>query len=504
VTEGRAATWLVVAALLVSYAYFYQAGGWNQNSRFALVRALVAQRTIQIDDYHKATGDKAFFQGHYYSDKAPGQAFAAAPVVAAARPLLRVSGVDPDSASGVALLSYVATLATASIPLAVAAVMLLFVARKLGAPPGGRHFAALVLGLGTPAWAYATLLIGHCMAGAALMVAFAAALGLADPISPRRQLLRALALGVACGWAGFTEYPAGLAALLVAGFALLVVWPAGTAATARVGAGILVGASGFVVALLAYHDSAFGSPFAHPLQFLDQIPYHSERQFVFPPAATAWDLLFGRARGIFALSPVLLAAPVGFVLAWRARDGDVRKRRLAIGLCVAVTVFYWLLNASFVNPGGGWIYGPRLLSASLPFLCCGLAFAFARASRRVRALLVVLALTGAAITFVVVSTNVQPPEDLRRPVSQRLWPSFKAGHVSQVDFSIQGVNAPPGWKARPGFIGRGAWNLGEVLGLRGLVSLVPLVLVWLGLGAVAVALHLRTRRLRVGGDARGP
>ena len=114
--EGRAAVGLLVAAMLVSYSYFYQAGGWNQNSRFALVRSLVAQRTIRIDDYHEATGDKSFFQGHYYSDKAPGQAFAAVPVVTAARPLLRATGVDPDSASGVALLSYAATLATASVP----------------------------------------------------------------------------------------------------------------------------------------------------------------------------------------------------------------------------------------------------------------------------------------------------------------------------------------------------------------------------------------------------
>ena len=29
------------AALFVSYAYFYEAGGWNQNSRFALIRAIL-------------------------------------------------------------------------------------------------------------------------------------------------------------------------------------------------------------------------------------------------------------------------------------------------------------------------------------------------------------------------------------------------------------------------------------------------------------------------------
>src|ERR1700686_3469053 len=60
-------------ALLISYAYFYQAGGWNQNSRFDLVRALTEHRTLRIDGYDQNTGDKAVVNGHVYSDKAPGQ-----------------------------------------------------------------------------------------------------------------------------------------------------------------------------------------------------------------------------------------------------------------------------------------------------------------------------------------------------------------------------------------------------------------------------------------------
>ena len=37
------------ALVLGAYAYFYQAGGWNQNARFDLVRALVEQGTLTID-----------------------------------------------------------------------------------------------------------------------------------------------------------------------------------------------------------------------------------------------------------------------------------------------------------------------------------------------------------------------------------------------------------------------------------------------------------------------
>ena len=99
---------ILFVLLFASYAYFYQAGGWNQNSRFALVRAITNERTLNIDPFQRATGDKASFNGHYYSDKAPGLALTAVPVVALARPLWRAVGGDPETLSGLALLSYFA------------------------------------------------------------------------------------------------------------------------------------------------------------------------------------------------------------------------------------------------------------------------------------------------------------------------------------------------------------------------------------------------------------
>ena len=40
------------------YSYFYQAGGWNQNARFDLVRGIVEEGSAKIDRYHENTGDK--------------------------------------------------------------------------------------------------------------------------------------------------------------------------------------------------------------------------------------------------------------------------------------------------------------------------------------------------------------------------------------------------------------------------------------------------------------
>src|SRR5258707_8678316 len=100
-TRQRRIATVLGFALFLSYAYFYQAGGWNQNSRFALVRAILERHTLRIDDYQAHTGDRALWQGHYYSDKAPGASLVALAPVAVARAPSRAVGVDPGSLPGI-------------------------------------------------------------------------------------------------------------------------------------------------------------------------------------------------------------------------------------------------------------------------------------------------------------------------------------------------------------------------------------------------------------------
>src|SRR5262245_39122619 len=120
--ERRATAVALAAFLFVSYAYFYQAGGWNQNSRFALVRAIVEEHELSIDKTmrfrgERVTGDVARVGDHFYSDKAPGLALLAAAPVAMAHPFVH----RPRSREGIAILSYFTTISAASIPAVIAA-----------------------------------------------------------------------------------------------------------------------------------------------------------------------------------------------------------------------------------------------------------------------------------------------------------------------------------------------------------------------------------------------
>src|ERR1700712_4518008 len=97
----RRTGWVLATALFLSYAYFYQAGGWSQNSRFAMIRAVLERHTLQIDAYQLHTGDRALWEGHYYTDKAPGASLVALLPVQAARVIARGAGVDPASFPGI-------------------------------------------------------------------------------------------------------------------------------------------------------------------------------------------------------------------------------------------------------------------------------------------------------------------------------------------------------------------------------------------------------------------
>ena len=79
-------------AAFVTYGYFVSPPAWNQNSRFALTRALVERGSTTIDDAHATTGDKSFRDGHFYCDKAPGTSMLAVPGYAVVHKLSNLAG----------------------------------------------------------------------------------------------------------------------------------------------------------------------------------------------------------------------------------------------------------------------------------------------------------------------------------------------------------------------------------------------------------------------------
>jgi hypothetical protein len=463
---------LLGAITVFSLIYFYEGGGWNQNSRFDLLRAIVEQHTLQIDAYHENTQDKAHFQGHYYSDKAPGVVFLALPFALVARPALRLAGIDPHSPRGEVALSYLVIAGAVALPTALAGMCLFFLGLRFGGGvPAAAALGTIVMCLGTPIWAYGSLFWAHALVGACLLFAFAAALKIGDEMSARIDFFLALAVGLAAGWATVTEYPAAPASAIVAFLGLSRVWPRGAAARWRVALGVGVSAGICVVVLLAYLHAAFGS-------FRPSYSYYNPNSFSFmqqqgylgltyPHPDRLLKLLFGCARGLFFASPVLLASACGL---WRL--GREKAHRAAAVAAAAIVAYYFLFNAAFYWWKAGLTFGPRYAGASIPLLCMGIAVAWARATRAWRWVILGLAAWSIFVALMVVATTSELSMQDSCPLVHSAWPKFWAGQLARNRESMLTVT-------EAGSSGQyGAFNLGHLLGLRGLASLIPLVVMW--------------------------
>lgn len=474
---------LIGTVVLISYAYFYQGGGWNQNSRFDLVRAIVEQGTLRIDAYHENTDDKAFANGHWYSDKAPGLALVAVPIAEVMRPVLRAVGVDPVSPRGLVAMSYFVTVFAVALPMAAACAVLFLIALWLGMDFSAAAFGALVLGLATPMWAYSTLFWGHALAGACLTFGFAFALMLRENISPSRDMLLGLGVGLTAGWATVTEYPAAAAAVILAVLALGMVWKDGWPRRWPTSGGIAIGASACIAVLVIYQFRVFGSAFQPSYSYYPAGSFPWMKQgymgVTYPRIDVALKLLFGCRRGLLFVAPAALAAPFGLRWLWKQPTGHA-----AAAAATAIAAYYFLFNASFRVWAAGWSYGPRYMAAGLPLLCVGLAPAWNKARHFWRGVLALAAGCGALFGLMAVSTTAQPPDEFRCALFQLFWPSFWAGKLALNRQSVLTLSEDPTGHAH------GAFNLGELAGLHGLASLIPLLAVW----GLAAALWIRMNR----------
>jgi len=485
-THRKLACLLGVASFL-SFVYFYEGGGWNQNSRFDLLRAILERHTLTIDAYHQNTEDKAHFQGHYYSDKAPGLVFLAVPFGAAARAGMRVVGVDPDSARGEYALSWLAGVWTVALPTALAAGCLFFLLLRLAVDADGAVFTTIMMAVGTPLLAYASLFWAHALVGACLLFAFAATLRLEGASTARAEFAWALAVGLAAGWATVTEYPAAPASALLAILALIQIWRRGRTARLRVLAGVGVGATICAAILFGYLHAAFGG-FRPSYSYYDPSSFSFMQQqgylgLTYPHPDRLLKILFGCSRGLFFASPVMITAAAGL---WWLREKFLWPALVA----AAIAVYYFLFNASFYWWKAGLTFGPRYAGACIPLMCLGIGVCWSRVSKPWRVVMIAAGAWGVFVALIVVSTSSQLAMQVSCPFWHSSWPAFWSGQMAANRESMLLAS-----EARGTY---GATNLGQLIGLHGLGSLVPFMAMWAVVCGVAVRI-LRNDRNNVAG-----
>lgn len=453
---------MLFAVTFFAYAYFYQAGGWNQNSRFDFVRAWVEEGRTAIDSHHGNTKDKAKRLGHFYCDKAPGVSWLAIPVHAA---VLAVHPEEPPGPRLLAVSSWLAAVFAIGLPSALAVVFLDGLLAAWGLAPRPRAALALAYGLATITWPYSTLLYGHQLAAALLLIAFALLARLKN--SPRAPAGTLFLAGFLLGVAVVAEYPAALAVLPLAAYAAVVVRPRPQVLWLILG-GLLP-----AVALALYHWKIFGSPLALPYDFSTR--KHRHLGFFMglgvPRPEAFWHLLLSPFRGLLFSAPWLALAIPGAVRLWR-----LRKRAEVLTAGAVCLLFVWM-NTSLVDWDGGWATGPRYLIPAIPFLVLLASGLFPRDGERPGRAQTwgfgLLAAGSAALMLAATAVKPEVPNTFRAPFGEWILPEFFAGRLAGNTQSIDSLWPVAGGPAA-------AWNLGQLLGLSGLASLLPLGIVILG------------------------
>ena len=392
-------------------------------SRLNLLHAIISHHQLSIDSYAANTPDKAYYAGHYYSDKAPGTALVALPGFAAAAMIGHVRGIDLESSLGWRITSWAACIVSQALPAACGAAALFAWLRRYVCTRVAL-WTVLAIMLGGLCLPYSTLLFSHSQVIGLICVAvWAVGLFREDEAwvpsiirqdSPIEKYYGRMALaGLCLGLALASEFTAGI---VVVALGLYVV--------IRRRSGVVP----FVVAAIpplllipAYSWVTIGTPWHLPYSFQASFPAMREGLFAikWPDAQTAYNLLFSPARGLLYWSPFLALAIGGYADLYRRSPWAFWLMYLVP--CVQVLV----ISGRVWDWQAGNTVGPRYLAPMLPLL----ALPCALCVKRVPLLGGVLGICAMSLMTIATLTDACP-SDLYNPLTELHIPKFLRGEFS--------------------------------------------------------------------------
>ncbi len=395
----------------LSCIFFHQTGfdGPTPLSRLQLIMALFWEGRLEIDSFHARTPDKAFFRGHYYSDKAPGTVALAFPGAVLGLEWGRSLGLGPNDRQAWLMASWGGCIILASV-LSLGLVVLVklltgFVPARIALATG------LFVVFGTMAWPYVTFLFSHGQViGCVMLMLYC--LGKACPqifrtpdadsatLAPKSFRHYLFLAGFAGGWALNSEYTAGLIVFGLPAFAF--------GRKGRPWLYFSMGLAGPAALIPLYSALTVGSPWRLPYSYQASFPEMKQGLYAiqWPDADIAAKLLFSPERGLLFWSPFLAMSLGGF--------GQLhRKNPRVFWMTYLLPVLQLIVISGRV---WDWPAGPsfsaRYLAPAVPLLAIPCALGFGR----LPLLGTALGLFSVALTALATLTSAGPEYHSRNPL----------------------------------------------------------------------------------------
>ena len=329
-------------------------------ARMSLTFSVVERGSVNIDPYMSLAPsiDWSYANGHYYSNKAPGPSLLAVPVYAGQRFVQRMLGLPDGTMASYRFATWLANIFVGVLPTVVALLLLwkLF-ERRYGFTPRGAFGMTALAGVASLSFPYTTLFFGHQTAVAFLTIGVALTL-LEATEHERPRSTRIFLAGLCFGLAVFADHLAGIAVLIWSAW-LLYTWRKHRSAWLW----WALGGAGPALALLAYNNAAFGSPFTGSYSISVLNPVFKEAvEWHRPSLLKFLQLTIGPSRGWFFATPVFVCVIGGMVLAWKHR-----REWPELLFAIPIVGASLLLLASWNSWHGGEAVGPRYLLWTLPF-----------------------------------------------------------------------------------------------------------------------------------------
>lgn len=394
-------------SLLIFCLFFIQWYGWNEESRFALTRAIVDENRFEIDSFYNLTGDRIVLNDHYYSDKNPGSSLLSSffyllwEKIYACFPenfkekyngthdyIIEYNGNMPIVTlinpgffifTSMILLTFV----TSSIPVALTSVIIYKLSRYFTKNEDHRIFLALIYGLATNAFHQALHFMGIALSTFLAFLSFYLIFENKKSYNPKNIFLSGI-------FAGFSYVVEPIMLFILIPLIIYVFY-----VSKRWFLMFLVSLLIGLLPIFIYNYLVLGNPIDVASSYLDrsiwknaypetQLPFLKNNDtskivkasfeqtsltelflehfhLVQPNPWISIRLLFYPYRGLFFYSPILLLSIIGLVY--------MRKEfKAEADMMILILVLIILLLSSRRNWWGGYGFGNRYMIPVIPFL----------------------------------------------------------------------------------------------------------------------------------------